>query len=93
MEHQFVNAQQAHEEKPDEFWAPSKDELDKIIPGSIVKVCDHFERFWVLITAVDGETLVGTVDNALTGTGLEYGDTINIEKKHIYQIFEKKVSH
>lgn len=87
---QFVDAQEMSKKHPDTFEAPSIEELNDLAPDVNVKVCVEGERFWVLITEVNGDKITGTVDNDLQRThvhGLSLGDTINFEKKHVYGIY------
>jgi len=58
-------------------------------PGDCVKVCDGRERFWVLLTEVQGDRLVGTIDNHLVGAvghGLTHPDEILLRRTDIYQV-------
>lgn len=86
---EFLDAQQMHVEHPDTFEAPSRAELDAIRPHDLVKVCVEAERFWVVVTQHNGESLAGTVDNMLLLTGLHglaYSDAIQFETRHVLSI-------
>ncbi|HSG31860.1 MAG TPA: hypothetical protein VLB82_09975 [Thermodesulfobacteriota bacterium] len=87
---QFEDAQQIFSEHPDTFYAPSKEELETITEGSLVKICVCNERFWTIVKSVDGETIVATVNNQLIESdehNLFLGDEITFEKKNIYNIY------
>jgi len=77
------------EEHPEAFDTPDTGLLEVIKPGDCVKVCDGRERFWVLVTEVRGDTLLGTINNHLAGVvghGLTYPDEIRFRRTNIYQV-------
>ena len=83
--HRFTNAQTMHKKHPDTFEAPTKEELDALKVGNIVKVSHNNERFWVTITAIDKDIITGKVDNVLIRPQpFKYGDIIKFKKHHIY---------
>jgi hypothetical protein len=85
----FTDAQEMHRQHPDTFEVPPEAELDALSAGDHVKVCAGDERFWVLLTTVEGRALKGTVANDLLFTnqhGLRRGDPVAFEKRHVYQI-------
>ncbi len=87
----FENAQKKRLENPDTFSAPTKEELDAIRPGSIVKVCTEGERFWAVVTEVNGNHIEARIDNDLLLVeqhGLNYRDLIKFQKCHIYSIIK-----
>lgn len=86
----FENAQKLKEQHPETFEAPTREELDSIQEGSSVKVCTNDERFWTVVTKIDGDNIKATVDNDLVRTkqhGLRYGDVIEFTKDNIYLIY------
>lgn len=87
---ELVDAQQMATEYPDTFEAPTETMLAQIKVGDAVKICaNNKERFWVEVTAIDGKTLTGRIDNDLVFTdthGLKYNDTVTFERRHIYQL-------
>lgn len=87
----FIDAQQMHKDHPETFEVPSKEELDAIKPGDNVKVCvNDQERFWVLVTEVNGDKITGMVNNKLLGDyGFDYEDTIKVLKRNVYSILPK----
>jgi DNA-binding protein YbaB len=97
----FEDAQQMKKNFPQTFEAPSQEELDSLKINDSIKVAVLFdskgndvtaERFWVLITKIENDTITGTVDNDLVKTvfhGLKLDDTITFEKKNIYSIYPK----
>lgn len=87
---EFTDAQLMRIENPDTFDAPCKEGLDAIKEGDSVKVCNEGERFWVTVTKIEDQKITGTVDNDLVRSemhGLNYGDEISFEKRHIYSIY------
>ena len=81
------DAQEQHKQSPETFWAPSPAELDKIKPGINVKICADAERFWVIVTSIIEERIVGTVNNNhVSGQEYGYGDSLEFEKRHVYDI-------
>lgn len=85
----LIDAQKMRKMHPATFKAPSPRELDTVHPGSVVKICAGNERFWVIVTDVQGFRLQGTVDNDLVHSNvhqLKYGDVVSFELRHIYQI-------
>ena len=88
----FTDAQEMQKMYPATFEVPSPDELAKVRSGSLVKICaDDVERFWVIVTVVEGNSLQGTVDNVLRYTDvhqLKSDDVVSFELRHIYQIFQ-----
>ena len=86
----FNDAQELKKRFPTTFEAPSPAELAALHAGSIVKICaDDVERFWVIVTQVDGDRLQGTIDNDLLRSNvhkLKSDDLVSFELRHIYQI-------
>lgn len=102
MKPAFKNAGTLSHLYPDQFEIPAQDRLDKVGPGSGVKICavdptnanpieTDGERFWVLVTERNGDYLVGRVENHLLATnehGLSYGDRVEFSVENIYEIYE-----
>lgn len=88
MEVTFTDAQIKYEEHPDK--APHKEDLDALNTGDHIKVCvNEKEQFWIKIVGVEGDTIKGTVDNKMSHTdehGLKFGDELEVEKKHAYEV-------
>lgn len=88
----FTDAQEMQNMYPATFDAPSSDELAKVRAGSLVKICaDDVERFWVIVTVVEGNSLQGRIDNDLQHTSvhrLKSDDVVLFELRHIYQIYQ-----
>ena len=85
----FIDAQQMHKDFPGTFKVPSKEVLDKLKKGDLVKIAVDSERFWIRIEIVDGDKITGNIYNDLILTqyhGLKQNDPIEFEKKHIYSI-------
>lgn len=88
----FNDAQQLQKMYPATFEAPSSGELAAVRVGTLVKICaDDVERFWVIVTHVGGDMLLGTIDNDLLHSDvhqLKCRDAVSFELRHIYQIFQ-----
>lgn len=83
----FVDAQKMKKEYPDTFYAPELDDLKAIKPGEIVKVCAYRERFWVTVTALDGDNITGQVNNHLCTRRLKFNDIITFKAHNVYNIW------
>lgn len=82
----FADAQAMRIKHPATFYAPSKEDLDNIKDGDFVKVSVNNERFWVIVTNVNGDVVTGTIDNDLLQKQLKYKDIIEFPKNCIYDI-------
>lgn len=70
---------------------PTAEELDGLRPGDTVKISNGFERFFVLVREVGGNTVTGVIQNHLVGTyEYNYRDSVQFEKCHIYSIQKRK---
>ena len=86
---ELIDASKMHQKHPDTFSIPDPEEVRKISPGDFIKVCfTAGERAWVLIRERSGDTFRGTVDNACLSAGVAYGDSIELEVRHAYDILE-----
>ncbi len=85
---------QALSKKYDSFDAPTESELKKIKTNTFVKVCTGGERFWVKVTKVKSDTIIGKVDNFLMSDthDIYYGDEITFKKLNVYAISPPKVN-
>jgi hypothetical protein len=87
----LVNAAEMARQHPETFGRPSKQELDSIKSGSLVKVCDGAKRFWTEVISREGETIIARVDSMI-GFGQQdysYGDLIRFGADNIYDIHER----
>jgi hypothetical protein len=85
----FVDAQAMHNDNPERFSVPSKKDLDKLDIGDVVKVCDGRERFWTIITEVNGDFIKASINNHLLQDYKgSVGDIVEFEKRHIYEIYD-----
>jgi hypothetical protein len=74
---------------PDAFMA----RLRSLRPYDTVKVSNAKDRFWVLLTGVQGDDLWGTVANNLIGEcGYNYGDVIHFRRENVCDIAPKRPS-
>jgi|LakMenE18May11ns_1017448.scaffolds.fasta_scaffold9959639_25 hypothetical protein len=87
----LVDAYDMSQKCPDTFSIPSDDEIRLIKPNTFVKVCvEGKERFWVEVKLIEGDKLIGEVNNELVFTdqhGLKLKDLIEFEVLNIYDIF------
>lgn len=87
---EFLDAQERHRQHPKTFEVPTPEELAGIKAGDLVKVSiGDLERFWVIVTGHEAQTITGTVDNDLLFTGrhhLKYPDVITFEERHVYVV-------
>ena len=82
---QLVDAVEMAQQSPHTFHLPN---LKGLKVGDIVKVCNGFERFWVILTEINiGNMCQGIVDNLLVfPCGYDLGDMLHFEKRNIYQV-------
>ncbi len=96
----LVDCQERHQRYPDTFWVPTLAECSEVEVGMDVKVnaeddSDVFgERFWVTVrdklVADNGSlSLLGAIlsDNMQKHWGVDVGDIIQFEPRHICQIW------
>jgi hypothetical protein len=92
----WTDAQVMAAENPDTFEAPSSAELRALHPGSVVKVHNGQERFWVMVTGICPHASgFGPALTAFRGRVMhrlvfeapyDRGDTVEFEGRHIYAI-------
>jgi len=89
---QLVNVEELAA-KSSRFEILPKEERDKIPVGHFAKVSDGFERFWVSVQSsrngkYQGRIASPIISGMLTGKGcgLEMGDTIKFDSRHVYDI-------
>lgn len=85
----ILDYQHLHSELPQTFTVPSQEELDKIIPGDLVRICVEPERFWVRVKTIEGDKVTGNIYSDMIHTathGMKANDSIEFEKRHIYRI-------
>ena len=84
---EFLDAQQKNKEHPNTFQIPTKNDVDALEPGDFVKICENDERFWVQLSEIGGDKIVGRVDNDLVYPhSFKCDDIITFEKKNIMGI-------
>lgn len=90
----LADADARHHEFPDTFDIPSAEAKAALRGGDIVKLIfvprrGHVERMWTVIDHVDGDRLVGHLDNDPYGIrGLEAGAQVVFERRHVCAIVE-----
>lgn len=85
----FVNAQKMHKKVGESFYAPSQNQLDKLNVKDIVKISYCSERFWAIVTNINGDNITAKVDNNLELTekhGLRYNSIVKFSKNNIFDI-------
>jgi hypothetical protein len=82
----LIDAQAMAQQHP-ALRAPSLSELARVASCDVVKVCRNRERFWVLVTEVEGQVVTGTVNNRLVwNDDLTEDQTVQFEKRHIFAV-------
>lgn len=81
----MVDAQQMHRTYPDTFEVPTREELDGLTPGALVKICDNEQRFWTRVVTTEGEFIYATVENETGREDRGYGcdQKVRYEKRHV----------
>ena len=83
----LVNAKEMNSQYPDTFLIPSKKEINKIGIKSCVKISNGVERFWVTITLIMNDTIVGKINNDLIiDEGYDIDDLIEFKFENILEI-------
>lgn len=83
----WVDAMKMAQNFPTSFTIPSEEDLTKLKKGSLIKLSNGIERFWVIIEWFDDDSIYGVVDNDLgRTTKYGYGDTVVFKKNHILDI-------
>ena len=81
---------------PYTYYLPSENELLAVAPGDVVQIIFESipasekwgaERMWVIVTAIDGEDMIGTLDNdPFDMPQLKHGDVVSFQRRHIIDI-------
>ena len=75
------------EEYSDCFDIPTETDLENLSTNDMVKISNGFERFFVRVKYINGDTIIGIVDNHLVGKyDYDFNDTVRFEKKNIFVI-------
>lgn len=82
----FEDAQKLRKEHPKTFYAPTREELNRITPGDFVKVCAFQERFWVEVKSVKDGQITARIDNDLITPHLRYDQIISFRPENVYNI-------
>lgn len=86
---QFRDAQQLAAENPGTFETPSRNQMERLSIGDFAQVNAEGERFWCRVIFTRGNDVLGIVDNDLDEIdkhGLQGGDIVAFEKRHIYKV-------
>ena len=83
----WVDVTERLEDYRDVFDIPNEDALKNLGVKDIVKISNGFERFFVIVTGIDGDTVYGKIENHLVGKyDYDYKDVVHFEKKNIFII-------
>lgn len=88
----LIDAQALKVLYPSDYYAPTKEELEQLSAGSLVKVSNIIERFWVFVESVHPNgAVIGRIGSNLSDTsfGYDYGAYISFHKKKICDIYWK----
>jgi uncharacterized protein YegJ (DUF2314 family) len=89
----LTDAQEMHRQYPVTFQVPTEAELDAIKPGDCVKAgfidATGEERMWVLVLGTEGDRILGTLNNYPVETPMEFGQPVNMERRHVCAIWER----
>ena len=67
---------------------------NKIEIGSIIKISNGYERFWVKVISKDDDFITGEVANKIyTTDDYDYGSIIRVTPENVYDIYEDKNIH
>jgi uncharacterized protein YegJ (DUF2314 family) len=80
----LVNAVATNRAHPTTFYVP---DTSRVGVGSVVKVSDTSERFWVRVVERDGDYLVGVIENVLLTGNLCWHDRIQFHVDNILNIW------
>lgn len=73
------------------FDLPKEDDLMKIQIKDLVKISNGRERFFVSVTEIRNDCMIGIVNNHLKGQyDYVYGDSVCFEKRHIFSILKNE---
>ena len=87
----WVDVPQAHANYPDRFTKPASSLLEQVTIGTSVKVSNGQERFYVNVTQVDGDVIIGKVDNQLViERPYNYGDLVQFTKTNVLDVHTKE---
>ena len=67
----WIDTNKLHLLNPDNFTIPTNSELNNLSIGDLVKIGNKVERFWVKITQIHKDYLLGKIDNLLTFNNLK----------------------
>ena len=101
---ELESAQERHEEHPDKFEIPSKEEISNLQLGDMVKLLFLFweydkpekgvvscERMWVTIKTINGSSITGILENKpTTSETLEPLEVIEFGREHVCAVYIKK---
>lgn len=85
----FEDAFALQKQHPLTFQIPTEAQLRRIREGDLVKVAAKDERFWLNVAKAEFPHFEGRVANNLffaAAIGMDYGDSVAFEARHIYDI-------
>jgi hypothetical protein len=71
---------------------PSKDELDELIIGTHIKICNDQKYFWIEIKEINNDSIIGQIidNNNVLPTLYKNNDLIHCKKHNIINIHTKQ---
>ncbi len=85
----LLDAEKQHSKHPTTFHIPSREERENVSVGMFVKlVFNESERMWVIVTKIEKNHFIGTLDNDPTVVDLKCGDEIEFKSKHIIGVIK-----
>jgi uncharacterized protein YegJ (DUF2314 family) len=94
VSYDLANGLLLHAENPDTFEIPTEADKAAVTVNDYVKLIFQqsgamSERMWVLVTAVDGDKLRGTLDNdPINIVSLSHGDEVLFGTEHIVAVLD-----
>lgn len=87
----LLNVVEMNIKNPSTFLIPSNEYINmNLTIGSIIKICNNFERFFVVVEDIENDNYVGKIVNhLLINRGYNYGDLISFTKNNILAIYSK----
>ena len=86
----LLNGYEMSKEFPQSFRLPSTEQITRIAPGAFLKICANNERFWVRVSAVDGDNISAMIDNDLihpiNRVMWKRGDFISLHPRHVLDV-------
>jgi len=86
----LINAVEMNHQYPSTFYLPPQKKVANVKKGSVVKVSNATERFWVSVMKRTGNVVIGKINNHLFGQNLKKGDIIKFYLDNVCDIYPSK---